>query len=122
MTNWRILVVEDDPDGQEVINRILHHYGLAVDMADTGANALSLLDQADYNLAIIDLALPVMDGWELLTAIRDRPHSAEMPCVAVTAFHSAEVANSALQAGFTAYLQKPVEAEPLMKALETILA
>ncbi len=122
MTDWRILVVEDDPDSQEVLNRILHHHGLTVDIADSGSYALSLLGKAEYAAAIIDLALPIMDGWELLMTIRDNPQTAGLPCFAVTAYHSAEVADQAMHAGFTAYFQKPVEPDSLMKALGHILA
>ncbi len=118
MANWNVLVVEDDPDGQEVVGRILKHHNIGADIAGTGEEALTLLQQKSYAIAVIDLALPQIDGWSLLEVIRSSPALMEMPCVAVTAFHSAEVAVKAVQAGFTAYFPKPLDATSFVRELQ----
>ena len=120
MSDWHVLVVEDDPDGQEVVTRILRHHRITTDVAATAEEALTLLAKTRYDLAVIDLALPTMNGWALLQNIRSNPKLAGMPCVAVTAFHSAEVAVEAIQAGFAAYFPKPLEATSFVRELQRI--
>ena len=117
MANWNVLVVEDDPDGQEVVARILSHHNITVDIAGTGEEALTLLEQNTYSIAVIDLALPNIDGWRLLETIRKSPVLMEMPCVAVTAFHSAEVAVKAIKVGFAAYFPKPLDTTSFVREL-----
>lgn len=96
MNNWRVLVVEDDPDGQEVVAVMLRHHRIAADMVFRGEEALELLAQNPYTLAIIDLSLPGMDGWTLLNSIQRNPQTANMPCVAITAFHSPDIIQKAI--------------------------
>jgi len=117
----RVLVVEDDPDGQEVVTRLLHHHHYVVEAAPTAEEALVMLDKQRYALVIVDLALPRLSGWELLQTIRARPDTTELPCVAVTAFHSPEVAVKAIAAGFKAYFPKPVDTASFVGELERIL-
>jgi len=120
MPKWHVLVVEDDPDGQEVVTRILRHHQITTDVAPTAEDALTLLANPHYTVAVIDLALPKMDGWTLLEKIRANPALADMPCIAVTAFHSAEVAVQAIHAGFAAYFPKPLEATSFVRELESV--
>ena len=120
MTNWHVLVVEDDPDGQEVVSRILRHHKITADVAATAEEAIGLLNSNQYNLAIIDLALPEADGWELMQSIKSMPDIAEMPCVAVTGFHSADLAVKAIKQGFAAYFPKPLDATSFVRELERV--
>jgi CheY-like chemotaxis protein len=119
MNDWRILVVEDDPDGQEVVSRMLRHHHMTVDLADSAEEALDLLAINDYRGAIFDLSLPGMDGWTLLDAVQRG--NLDVPCVAVTAFHSADVAVKAIEAGFAAYFPKPLEATSFVRELTRVL-
>lgn len=116
MDNWSILVVEDEPDGQEVVSSILRYHNLSVDVAGDAESALDLLNQQRYALAIIDLSLPGLSGWELLNIIRNS--GSDMPCVAVTAYHSSDVAVKAIQAGFKAYFPKPLDPTSFVRQLE----
>ncbi len=120
MSEWHVLVVEDDPDGQEVVTRILRHHRITADVAATAEEALKKLAMTHYDLAVIDLALPTMNGWALLQAIKSSSIYSRVPCVAVTAFHSAEVAVEAIQAGFVAYFPKPLEATSFVRELQRI--
>ena len=121
--NWRILVVEDDPDGQQVMATILQHLNILIDVANDAAEAEQLLFHSDtvYNAAIIDLALPGKDGWELLSEILNRPETANLPCIAVTAYHNSKLREDALVAGFKAYFAKPIDASKLAGELEAVL-
>ncbi|HEX2905267.1 MAG TPA: response regulator [Phototrophicaceae bacterium] len=122
INDWRILVVEDDPDGQDVVARILRYHKISLDIANDAEEALQLLiGGSQYTGAIIDLALPGIDGWTLLGAIRRDPQTANLPCVAVTAYHSAEVAVKAIEMGFNAYFAKPLETTSFVRELERVL-
>jgi len=121
MNSWYVLVVEDDPDGQEVVTRMLQHHGIPAVMADSGETAITLLNEVQYTAAVIDLALPGIDGWMVLKAIRQNPTTAHLPCVAVTAFHSADVAVKAIQAGFDAYFPKPLDATSFVRELQRVV-
>lgn len=118
---YRILVVEDDPDGQEVIARILRYHRIDNQMAMDAEQALALLHQMPFDAAILDLSLPGMDGWSLLAAIRADPALAGLRCIAVTGYHSPEMAVRAVEAGFAAYFPKPVEATSFVRELQHVL-
>lgn len=120
MANSRILVVEDDQDGQEVVARMLRFHRLDFDLVATAEDALDALGQSEYSTAIIDLALPGMDGWALLGAIMGSNSTSHMKCVAVTAFHSAEVATKAIEVGFKAYFAKPLETTSFVRELQRV--
>ncbi len=121
MSDWNVLVVEDERDSMEVVRNVLEYHGITCLAATTAEQALQLLDETTPTLAIIDLALPGMDGWGLLKALESLPHLAHMPRVAITAYHSLEVANKAIEAGFDAYFPKPIEATSFVRELQQIV-
>jgi len=123
MSDKRILVVEDDPDGQEMVTTILQHMNFMVDTADDGEQASHILfdTPAQYSAVIIDLALPGKDGWELLAEILDNPDTESLLCIAVTAFHNSKLREQALRAGFTAYFPKPIDGTQLGRELDRLL-
>ena len=122
MKQWRILVVEDDPDGQELVSAILSHMNFPVDVASDAERAEELLFTSPdkYDVVIIDLMLPGKDGWDLLNAIHANTQTSNLPCVAMTAYHSSKIREQALVAGFKAYFPKPIDAMAFSRALETI--
>jgi CheY-like chemotaxis protein len=122
-SSWRILIVEDDLDGQALIATLLGHFNIPLDVVDNAEEAERLLFQSDahYHAVIIDLALPGKDGWQLLSAIQSDPNTAELPCIAVTAFHNSKLREEAILSGFKAYFPKPIDATSFLRELETIL-
>ncbi len=108
MNNWHMLVVEDDHYGSQVVASMLKYHQITADFAQTAEEALQFLGSQEYSMAIIDLNLPGIDGWSLLQSIRSNSDTAQMPCVAITAYHDAKVAQQALLAGFTSYFPKPL--------------
>lgn len=121
MNNWRILVVEDEYDGQQVVSRILKYMGIQADVAATAEEALDLMAGQSYTAAIIDLALPGIDGLQLLSQIRANAATTQMPCVMMTAYHSAQVKKQALDAGVNAYFAKPIDDTIFIRELERLL-
>jgi CheY-like chemotaxis protein len=123
MSNQRILVVEDDPDGQEMISTMLQHLQYQVDAADNAEDATRILSGSGqaYNAIIIDLALPGKDGWELLADILNNPRTNSIPCIAVTAHHTSKLREDTIRAGFTAYFPKPIDATALGRQLASLI-
>lgn len=121
LRRWRILVVEDEPDGQEIVAGLLQRHNVVTDRAYSAEEAIALLLQNKYSGAVIDLALPGMDGWGLLKIIRDSPDCADLPCVAVTAFHTSRVRQQALASGFNAYFPKPLDPEGFVRDLSSVM-
>jgi len=121
MNDWNALVIEDDADSAEVVSRILRYHKVAYRVAASAEDALSQMSQDMPNLLIVDLALPGMDGWGFLKKMRGNPTTALLPAVVITAYHSLDVAQQAIQAGFDAYFSKPVEATSFVRELERVM-
>ncbi len=105
----QVLVVEDELDSQEVVRGLLQYHGLECRVAGTAEEALYVLESMTPQAIIVDLSLPAMDGWGLLKTLKRDRRLDRVPCVAVTAYHSVEVAQKAIQAGFDAYFAKPID-------------
>lgn len=123
MANLRMLVIEDETDDVEVVEMMLHSVGVRTVTAGTVDAAIDQLFGSDYNFdaVIIDLAVPGMDGFELLTEIRRDAILSELPTIAITPFHSPELKTRALDAGFNAYFAKPLDTKAFMGTLRQIL-
>jgi CheY-like chemotaxis protein len=108
---WQILIVDDDEDSLRVIAEalLLYRGDIEVRSAGRGGECLEMLSGFTPTAVIVDLALPDIDGWEVLIAIREDPATARIPVVATTAYGSANVAEDALKAGFDAYFPKPID-------------
>jgi PAS domain S-box-containing protein len=103
------LVVEDDPDGNELITTILERYGARVTSVGTAAAALDALDADRPDIMVSDIGLPDADGIELIKMVRTRPTAQSMPAIALTAYASRQDAAKAIAAGFDAHVAKPVQ-------------
>jgi len=121
-TNWQVLIVEDEDDSLQMVSKILDHHGVQIHIARNGQECINMLKQIDATLVIMDLAMPEKDGWETLMEIRAKPETAHIPVVAITAYHSANVAQDAIQAGFDAYFPKPPDALSFVDQLAEIVA
>lgn len=118
-----ILIVEDDPDGQALVSHVIGHLNIPHDVVGDAEKAVKKLFESgeSYQAVIIDLALPGKDGWELLADIRDNAETANLMCVAVTAFHTSKTREDALRAGFDAYFSKPLDATHFSRELASLL-
>lgn len=118
-----ILIVEDDPDGQALVSHVVGYLNLPHVVVPDAEKAIKRLFESgeNYQAVIIDLALPGKDGWELLAEIRDHAATAQLTCVAVTAYHTSKTREEALRAGFDAYFPKPLDATHFARELESLL-
>lgn len=104
----KLLIVEDELDTSQVISKLLNLVNVQADTASSAEEALHNLQENRYDGVIIDFALPGMDGFGLLNEIRANQALKDLPCIAVTAYHSAEVKKQASEAGFDGYFAKPI--------------
>ena len=105
----RVLVVEDDLINQELLKVLLERSGLRVDVAGTGSQALLAARSVGYELILMDLRMPVMDGFDATREIRALPGYREAPIIALTADVFEEDRRRCFEAGMDAHLGKPVE-------------
>lgn len=116
----RILLVEDNPINQEIILELLRSEGLVMDVANQGQEALACLlaGPADhYDLVLMDLQMPVMDGYEATRRIRQDNRFADLPILAMTADAVTGVREKVLSVGMNDYLTKPIQLDILHQAL-----
>ena len=112
-----ILVVEDDAANQELVTRFLKREGYTVFQATDGITGVRAAQEHLPDLIVMDLGLPVMDGWEAARLIRSSPKTAHIPIIALTAHALSSDVSKATQAGFDAYETKPVVYQRLMKKI-----
>ena len=114
----RILLVEDTPINQEVAVDLLDEAGLAACIAENGRIAVDRVRDEHFDLVLMDLQMPIMDGLAATREIRTLPGRETLPIIAMTANAYAEDRMQCLQAGMNDYLAKPIEAAVLFAALD----
>lgn len=116
-----ILVVEDDKDNQEVISTMLQLAGHSVTLASDGQKAMDLLDDLKPELILLDMSMPVMDGWTTAQLIKSKTEYEHIPIVAVTAHAMAGDEKRMRAAGCDGYLTKPIDYFELTKTVDEFL-
>jgi len=112
----RILVVDDDESIRKVLAAILDEEGYIVDMAKNGRDAIKKSKMRFYNLALIDIRLPDMEGTTLLTRIRDT--TPKMRKIIITGYPSQQSAIEAVNKGADAYILKPFDMEKVLATIK----
>lgn len=112
-----VLVVEDHPTNQMLIRRMLVRFGYEVSTVSNGAEALAELDRHNYDLILMDMHMPVMDGLQCVRAIRQRQDFLQPRVIAVTAEATAAARERALRAGCDGWITKPLNPRVLGDAL-----
>lgn len=118
----RILVVEDNDDARRMLSAALAHEGHDVREAVDGNSALAAAAQMRPHVALIDIGLPDVDGYEVARRLRAADSEQHAALIALTGYGQAEDQRRALEAGFDAHLTKPVSAELLIRALGAVTA
>lgn len=112
----RILIVDDDESIRNTVKIILEDEGYIVDLAGTGNEAIKMTQKMAYNVALLDIRLPDMEGVELLKLIKDNvPRTRK---IMVTGYPSMQSAITALNKNADAYLVKPVDVEKLINTVK----
>nr|CRH05577.1 putative hybrid histidine kinase [include HisKA, HATPase_c, 2 response regulator receiver domain and Hpt domain] [Candidatus Magnetococcus massalia] len=112
-----ILLVEDNPINQQVAMELLTQLGLDVTIAHHGEEAVEAVQKSHFDLVLMDIQMPIMDGYRATAAIREMPEGKELPIVAMTAHAMTGDAEKSLNAGMQAHLTKPIELGPLCKVM-----
>jgi CheY-like chemotaxis protein len=112
-----ILLAEDEPINQEVSRGLLEEVGLVVDLAEDGREAVALAQQNRYDLIVMDMQMPNLNGVDATRAIRELPGYAQIPILAMTANAFDEDRQVCLAAGMNDHIGKPVEPERLFETL-----
>jgi CheY-like chemotaxis protein len=113
------LVVDDEPDSREMLAAVLEHRGAHVVQGESAESALRILRDQAVDLVIADIAMPLIDGYELMRRIRAAGHT--VPSIAVTAFAGPDDRSLALESGYTAYVAKPVDGAELGRTVRDIV-
>ena len=114
--NARIIIVDDDENIRKTMKTILEDEGYVVDLAATGNEAIEMTQKTAYNIALLDIRLPDMEGVELLKLIKDNVPKTRK--IMVTGYPSMQNAISALNKNADAYLVKPVDVEKLLNMVK----
>jgi signal transduction histidine kinase/ligand-binding sensor domain-containing protein/CheY-like chemotaxis protein/HPt (histidine-containing phosphotransfer) domain-containing protein len=115
----RILVVDDNTINQQVCGEILQRAGVAVDMADSGREALRMVAQQPYDAVLMDIQMPDMDGYHVTERIRAMPGRERTPIIAISAHAVAGYRDYCLSRGLNDYVAKPIDPAGLYAVLQT---
>ncbi len=117
----KVLLVEDNKINQQVARELLESYGLLVAIADNGEQALELVGGTDFDLILMDVQMPVMDGLEATRQLRQIKSYQYTPIIAMTAHAMDGDREACLQAGMNDYLSKPIDPDVLLQMLSNWL-
>src|SRR3954464_10707864 len=117
-----VLLVEDDVMNREMIARYLEMSGYQVISAGDGANAVLLSRKAHPRLILMDMGLPILNGWQATHRIKTAPETQDIPIIALTAFAMAEDRAKCFAIGCDAFESKPVNFERLLATMGKLLS
>jgi two-component system cell cycle response regulator DivK len=117
----KLLVVEDNEDSREGLSRYLNRVGFEVLTAADGQQAVGVAHLESPDLVLMDMSLPVLDGWEATRRLKADPATRRIPVIALTAHAMAGDREKALEAGCDEYETKPVEFPRLLEKVRALL-
>jgi len=118
----KILLVEDNEMNRDMLSRRLVRRGYDVILAVDGESGLALAGSEAPSLILMDMSLPILDGWEAARRLKAAPETQRIPVIALTAHAMSSDRDKALAAGCDDYDTKPIELERLLAKIEALLA
>ena len=118
----RVLVVDDYPDAREMYAEYLQYSGFDVIEAANGIEAIERAADSGPDIILMDLSLPVMDGWEATRRLKADKRTADIPIVALTGHALAGILDGAKKVGCDAFVTKPCLPEDLVKEIRNVLS
>ena len=119
LNGFKLLLVEDDPINQELAKYLIESEGAELVIADNGLEAVAAIEEAVFDLVLMDLQMPVCDGYTATLKIRENDQFDALPVVAMTANAASDVRDRCLEVGMNDFLTKPFIIEDLLQMIET---
>ncbi len=116
-----VLLVEDNEDNRTVYRTILEHFGYDVREARNGEDGVRMAREDDPDLILMDISIPLIDGWEATRMLKADPETAEIPIIALTAHALATDRAKASEVGCDGYLAKPCEPRRVVAEVEKFI-
>jgi CheY-like chemotaxis protein len=117
----RILLVEDNEMNRDMLSRRLQRRGYDVVMAMDGEAAITMAASEQPDLILMDLDLPILDGWEATCRLKREPETSSIPVIALTSHVMISERDKAIEAGCDDYEAKPIEFERLLRKVQVLL-
>jgi len=118
----KVLIAEDSAVNRELLREFLEIRGYTVQETRDGQEALNRIEKERPDILLLDLNMPVLDGYATIQKIRENPALVTLPVLAVTAFAMRGDREKVMQSGFNGYLSKPVNPADLYREMERLLA
>jgi len=116
-----ILIVEDNAVNQKLIAFLLARAGYTYEVADNGADALQCLDKSTFKLVLMDMMMPIMNGYDATKAIRANPKTKDLPIIALTANAMKGEDDKCRAVGCSDFLAKPYSKDQILNAISTLI-
>lgn len=117
-----ILLIEDNEQNRYLATYLLEHAGFKIVSADSGSQALALVEELTPDTILLDIQLPGMDGYQVARELRARESLKRIPIIAVTSYAMVGDEEKALQAGCTGYLEKPIDPDTFVSRITALIA
>jgi CheY-like chemotaxis protein len=117
----RLLYIEDNEMNRDMLSRRLQRRGFEILIARDGGQGLAMATAEKPDLILMDMSLPVMDGWEATRRLKAVPETQAIPIIALTAHAMADDREKAIEAGADDYDTKPIELDRLLGKIEALL-
>ncbi len=117
-----VLIAEDNPTNRELLRELLEIRGYTVAEACNGQEAVAMVEQSPPDILLLDIGMPLLDGFAVVRKLRENPRFTSLPVVAVTAYAMQGDREKIMNSGFDGYLSKPVNSGSLVQELDRLLA
>lgn len=118
----KILLIEDEPSNSRLIEVTLRPLGLETKVCPDGSSGLEAAREEGVEVIVLDIALPKLDGWQVLSRIRDDPHTMAIPVLVLTAHVGDENLLRAANEGADVFMTKPFQPEDLRQAVAALIS